>query len=226
MKLLLVEDERSLSKALVQILENHHYVVDAAYDGQEAMDYISMETYDGIIMDIMMPELNGYEVLQTMRQENNATPVLLLSAKSQVEDKVKGLDLGANDYLTKPFSKEELLARIRAMTRTQTVANDSELKMGNITLNQKTFELSNGTKSYKLANKEYQLLELLMLHPNQTFSTEHIFERIWGYDSDTDLQSVWVYIAYLRKKLNALDADVAIVAYRNRGYTIEEKAHD
>ena len=221
MKLLLVEDEKSLSNALKKILEANHYSVDVAYDGQEAMDYISLETYDGIIMDIMMPNMNGFEVLSAMRKAQNETPVLLLSAKSQVDDKVKGLDLGANDYLTKPFSKEELLARIRAMTRVQTTANDVLLKAGNITLNQTTFELSNGSKSFRLANKEYQVMELLMAHPKQAFSTEYIFERIWGYDSDTEVQTVWVYIAYLRKKLVALHATIQIVAHRNTGYTIE-----
>lgn len=227
MHLLLAEDERSLSKALVRILEYAHYTVDAVYDGQEALDYMEAEDYDGIILDIMMPEIDGIEVLRRFRALGKQTPVLLLTAKSEIDDKVEGLDSGANDYLTKPFDTKELLARIRAMTRIQTVAVDASLSFGNVLLNQKTFVLSNERAQFTLANKEYQIMELLMSNPGHVIATQRIFEKIWGYDSDTEINVVWVYISYLRKKLNKMQADILIKAHRNVGYSLEKKAaHD
>ncbi len=227
MHLLLAEDERSLSKALVRILEYAHYTVDAVYDGQEALDYMEAEDYDGIILDIMMPEIDGIEVLRRFRALGKQTPVLLLTAKSEIDDKVEGLDSGANDYLTKPFDTKELLARIRAMTRIQTVAVDASLSFGNVLLNQKTFVLSNERAQFTLANKEYQIMELLMSNPGHVIATQRIFEKIWGYDSDTEINVVWVYISYLRKKLNQMQADILIKAHRNVGYSLEKKAtHD
>lgn len=227
MHLLLAEDERSLSKALVRILEYAHYTVDAVYDGQEALDYMEAEDYDGIILDIMMPEIDGIEVLRRFRALGKQTPVLLLTAKSEIDDKVEGLDSGANDYLTKPFDTKELLARIRAMTRIQTVAVDASLSFGNVSLNQKTFVLSNERAQFTLANKEYQIMELLMSNPGHVIATQRIFEKIWGYDSDTEINVVWVYISYLRKKLNQMQADILIKAHRNVGYSLEKKAaHD
>ncbi len=227
MHLLLAEDERSLSKALVRILEYAHYTVDAVYDGQEALDYMETEEYDGIILDIMMPEIDGIEVLRRFRALGKQTPVLLLTAKSEIDDKVEGLDSGANDYLTKPFDTKELLARIRAMTRIQTAAVDASLSFGNVSLNQKTFVLSNAQAQFTLANKEYQVMELLMSNPGHVIATQRIFEKIWGYDSDTEINVVWVYISYLRKKLNQMQADILIKAHRNVGYSLEKKAaHD
>ena len=227
MHLLLAEDERSLSKALVRILEYAHYTVDAVYDGQEALDYMETEEYDGIILDIMMPEIDGIEVLRRFRALGKHTPVLLLTAKSEIDDKVEGLDSGANDYLTKPFDTKELLARIRAMTRIQTAAVDASLSFGNVSLNQKTFVLSNAQAQFTLANKEYQVMELLMSNPGHVSATHRIFEKIWGYDSDTEINVVWVYISYLRKKLNQMQADILIKAHRNVGYSLEKKvAHD
>lgn len=227
MHLLLAEDERSLSKALVRILEYAHYTVDAVYDGQEALDYMEAEDYDGIILDIMMPEIDGIEVLRRFRALGKQTPVLLLTAKSEIDDKVEGLDSGANDYLTKPFDTKELLARIRAMTRIQTVAVDASLSFGNVLLNQKTFVLSNERAQFTLANKEYQIMELLMSNPGHVIATQRIFEKIWGYDSDTEINVVWVYISYLRKKLNQMQTDILIKAHRNVGYSLEKKAaHD
>jgi two-component system response regulator ArlR len=221
MRLLLAEDERSLSKALVKILEHSNYSVDAVYDGAEALDYLEAGNYDGAILDIMMPKMNGLEVLKKVRESGSTLPVIMLTAKSEVDDKVAGLDLGANDYLTKPFEPKELLARIRAMTRTQTAATDSVLKCGNISLDRASFELSGEYKSYRLANKEFQVMELLMSNPDKLISTERIFEKIWGYDSDAEINTVWVYISYLRKKLAALDANIRIKATRNVGYSIE-----
>ena len=224
MRILLAEDERSLSRAVAALLEKHNYSVDAVYDGQEALDYLESGNYDGVVLDIMMPRLDGLEVLRRLRQAGNPIPVLLLTARSEVADKVAGLDLGANDYLTKPFSTAELMARIRAMTRSQAGGQvSSRLSFGNITLDQTTFELSSPSGSFRLANKEYQMMELLLRNPRQLIPSERFLERIWGYDSEVELNVVWVYISYLRKKLSALQADVQIKATRNAGYSLEEQ---
>ncbi len=225
MRLLLAEDERSLSRALVKILEHSNYSVDAVYDGEEALDYLDAGNYDGVILDIMMPKIDGLSVLQTIRKKGNRIPVLLLTAKAEIDDRVKGLDLGANDYLTKPFAPPELLARIRAMLRVQSEQQtDSSLHVGNITLDTTSYELSSPSGSFRLANKEYQMMELLMRHPRQVVSTEQFMDRIWGYDSEAEINVVWVYISYLRKKLTALKADVSIKATRNVGYSLEVQA--
>ena len=221
MRLLLAEDEKSLSRALIKILEHGKYSVDAVYDGEEALDYLESGEYDGVILDIMMPKKDGLEVLHTIRKQGNTVPVLLLTAKSEIDDKVKGLDLGANDYLTKPFAPPELLARIRAMTRTMSSQLDSSLRVGNITLNTSSYELSSPSDSFRLANKEFQMMEMLMSNPKQLISTERFMEKIWGYDSEAEINVVWVYISYLRKKLSALNANVAIKATRNAGYSLE-----
>lgn len=223
MRILLAEDERSLSRAIIALLEKHNYSADAVYDGQEALDYLEAENYDAVILDIMMPKLDGLSVLQMLRERGSQMPVLLLTAKSEVEDKVTGLDSGANDYLTKPFATAELLARIRAMTRTQSTQTDSRMSFGNITLNQTTYELSSPSGSFRLANKEYQMMELLLRNPRQLIPSERFLEKIWGYDSDVELNVVWVYISYLRKKLTALQADIQIKATRNAGYSLEKK---
>jgi len=224
MRLLLAEDEKALSKALATILERNKYSVDAAYDGQEALEYLAAGNYDGVILDIMMPKVDGITVLREIRKKGNLIPVLLLTAKSEVDDKVLGLDAGANDYLTKPFNARELLARIRAMTRTQTAQADSRLKIGNVTLDRATYELSTPSGSYRLANKEFQMMEMLMANPKNLISSERFMEKIWGYDSEAEINVVWVYISYLRKKLSALHANIQIKAMRNAGYTLEEMA--
>lgn len=223
MHILLVEDERSLSRALKALLEKNHYLIDAVYDGEEALDYASVENYDAIVMDIMMPKMDGITVLRTLRNQHNETPVLLLTAKSEVEDKVQGLDSGANDYLTKPFATAELLARIRAMTRKETVHASSTMTFGNVSLSTSTFELSTPSGSFQLANKEYQLMQLLLRNPKQVISTEQILENIWGLESEADNNVVWVYLSYLRKKLSALHADIEIKATRNMGYSLVKK---
>ena len=224
MRILLAEDERSLSRAVVALLEKNNYAADAVYDGEEALAYLETGNYDGVILDIMMPKLDGLEVLRRLRERGDPVPVLLLTARSEVEDKVAGLDMGANDYLTKPFSTAEFMARIRAMTRSQAVGQvTSRLTFGNITLDQATFELSSPQGSYRLANKEYQMMELLLRNPRQIIPAERFLERIWGYDSDVELNVVWVYISYLRKKLAALQADIQIRATRNVGYSLEER---
>ena len=223
MRLLLAEDELALSRAITAILKKNNYEVDAMYDGEAALDWLSANNYDGAVLDIMMPKLDGISVLRRVRAAGNDLPILLLTAKSEVDDKVIGLDAGANDYLTKPFAARELLARIRAMTRAQSAQNSSEMRMGNIRLNRATFELSSPTDSFRLAGKEFQMMELLLSNPRHLISTERFMERIWGQDSDAEINIVWVYISYLRKKLAALGADIQIKATRNAGYSLEEK---
>lgn len=222
MRLLLCEDERSLSRAIETILKRNNYSVDAVYNGKDALDYITVGNYDGIILDIMMPIMDGIQVLKEIRAKKINTPVLILTAKSEIDDKVKGLDSGANDYLTKPFDARELLARIRAMTRETDRQSDSKLRLGNIVLDCASYELSSPSGSYKLANKEFQMMEMLMKNPKRLISTELFMEKIWGYDTDSEISVVWVYISYLRKKLLALDADIQIRAQRNSGYSLEE----
>ncbi|MBS6956044.1 MAG: response regulator transcription factor [Enterocloster asparagiformis] len=224
MRLLLAEDERELSNALVAILKHSNYTVDAVYDGQEALEYLASQDYDGVILDIMMPKTDGITVLKTIRRQGNMVPVIILTAKSEIDDRVLGLDSGANDYLTKPFAARELLARIRAMTR-QAGAGDSCLSFGSLTLNRATYELSSPSGCFRLANKEFQMMELLLSNPRHVVSTERFMEKIWGYDSEAELSVVWVYISYLRKKLAALNAGVQIRASRNVGYSLEER-HD
>ncbi len=221
MRLLLCEDEKELSNALVKILKHYNYSVDAVYDGQEALYYLETENYDGVILDIMMPKVDGLTVLKRMRESGNLVPVILLTAKSQVDDKVAGLDMGANDYLSKPFETKELLARIRAMTRIIAGQSSSVIKVGDLSLNTKTYELFTKEKSFKLASKEFQMMEMLMINSGHIISTERFLEKVWGYDSETELNTVWVYISYLRKKLKALKTNVSIKATRGTGYSLE-----
>ncbi|MCC8140369.1 MAG: response regulator transcription factor [Lachnospiraceae bacterium] len=222
MRLLLAEDEQALSRALVAILERNNYSVDAVYDGEAALEYLEAGNYDGVILDILMPKKDGISVLRELRAKGSCVPVLLLTAKSEIDDKVLGLDAGANDYLTKPFHTKELLARIRAMTRTGSAQTSSLLQMGNVTLDRATFALSTPSGSFRLANKEFQMLELLMSNPGNLISSERFMEKIWGYDSEAEINVVWVYISYLRKKLTALHANIQIRATRNAGYSLEE----
>lgn len=221
MKLLYAEDEISMSEAVVDILTYHKYTVDAVYDGADALAYAEAEPYDGIILDIMMPKMSGMEVLQKLRQGGCRTPILLLTAKAEVEDRIQGLDMGADDYLPKPFAMGELLARVRAMLRRREEFTPDILQCGNISLNLQSYELSGNGRSVVLPKLEYQLMELLMLNKGIYLSTEDLLTRIWGYDTDAELGTVWVYISYLRKRLSALKANVVIQAKRNVGYTLE-----
>lgn len=224
MRVLLAEDEVSLSKALKVILERNNYSVDQVYDGEEALSFLSADNYDCLILDLMMPKVDGITVLKTMRKEGNMLPVIILTAKSEVDDKVLGLDSGANDYLTKPFNSRELLARIRAITRSkENNEGDSILKMGNTILMRDTFILKTDSGETRLQSKEFQILELLMQNKNKLISTERLMEKIWGFDSEAEINVVWVYISNLRKKLASLDSNVEIKATRNAGYTLEEK---
>lgn len=221
MKLLYAEDEISMSEAIVDILEYHNYTVDAVYDGDAALEYARTEQYDGIILDIMMPYRSGLEVLKMLRREGRRTPVLLLTARSEVEDRITGLDSGADDYLPKPFDMGELLARVRSMLRRKEDYTPSVLTFGNISLDSRSFELKGKEGSVFLPKLEYQLMELLMLNKGIYLSTEDILVKVWGYDTDVEIGVVWVYISYLRKKLAELNADIVIKAKRNIGYTLE-----
>ncbi len=221
MRILLAEDERSLSKALKAILTKSNYSVDCVFDGEEAVSYAMASEYDLVILDIMMPKQDGISALKEIRSKGNSVPVLMLTAKAEIDDKVEGLDSGANDYLTKPFATKELLARIRVLTRQPQSAGDNILKFGNLTLDRGSFELSSPKGKYRLAGKEFQMMEMLMMNPGILISTEKFMDKIWGIDSEADISTAWTYISYLRKKLTALEADVQIKAVRNSGYTLE-----
>ena len=224
MRLLYAEDEKSLAKAVSTILIRNNYSVDVVYDGLSALDYLATENYDGVILDVMMPKLDGIQVLKRMRENGDRTPVLLLTAKSEIDDRVSGLDSGANDYLTKPFDMKELLARIRAMTRIQSVQTDKTLTCGKVSLDCSSYDLTGPGGSCKLAGKEFQMMEMLMRNPRKLISTEHFMDRVCGYDSEAELNTVWVYISMLRKKLKAIDADIEIKAQRGAGYYLEGQA--
>ncbi len=223
MKLLLAEDEKELSNALVAILKHSSYTVDAVYDGQDALDYILSSEYDGIILDIMMPGLEGTEVLRQIREKGISTPVLFLTAKSEIDDRIKGLDLGADDYLTKPFDMGELLARIRAMTRRKTDYSPNNLSCGNLQLDRATYELSTPDhEPIRLVGREFQMLEMLMENPGRVISVDSFMDHIWS-DGEADVNVVWVYISNIRKKLTQLDADCEIKASRGVGYSMVVK---
>ena len=220
MRILIVEDEKALSRVLVKIFEKNYYSVDAVYNGQEALDYIATGNYDIVLMDVMMPVMDGITALKKIRADGNQIPVLLLTAKSEVDDKVIGLDSGANYYITKPFDIKELLAAVRAITRKEE-QTDNRLHFGNITLDTSTYELASDTDSVKLTNKEFQMMEIFMSNPKILVSADTLMERIWGYDSDSEINVVWAYISYLRKKLKNLNANFTIKSSRNSGYSLE-----
>ena len=220
MRILIVEDEKALSRVLVKIFEKNYYSVDAVYNGQEALDYIATGNYDIVLMDVMMPVMDGITALKKIRADGNQIPVLLLTAKSEADDKVIGLDSGANYYITKPFDTKELLAAVRAITRKEE-QTDNRLHFGNITLDTSTYELASDTDSVKLTNKEFQMMEMFMSNPKILVSADTLMERIWGYDSDSEINVVWAYISYLRKKLKNLNANFTIKSSRNSGYSLE-----
>ena len=221
MRILLAEDEKALARAVAKIFEKNNYSVDVVYNGEDALDYIEAGNYDAAVLDIMMPKMDGITMLKKVREAGNQIPILMLTAKAEIDDKVLGLDSGANDYLAKPFDSRELLARVRSITRTRAEV-DSKLTMGNITLDRASYELSSPTGKFKLANKEYQMMELFLSNPHHLISADRFMEKIWGYDSDAEINVVWVYISYLRKKLTALKANVQIKASRNAGYSLED----
>ena len=221
MRILLAEDEVSLARAVVRILEKSNYSAEAVHNGLDALQFLESGEYDLAILDIMMPKMDGITVVKKLRQQGKNIPIIMLTAKSEIDDKVLGLDSGANDYMTKPFDAKELLARIRVLTRGQHLA-DSRLHFGNISLDRASFTLSSPSGSFRLANKEFQMMEILLSNPRNLVSSERLMERIWGYETDAEINVVWVYISYLRKKLASLNANVQIKSSRNAGYTLEE----
>lgn len=222
MRILIVEDEISLADAITAILKKEQYFVDAVYDGRDGLDYALSGIYDLILLDIMLPKMNGLDVLREIRKNNISTPVMLLTARTQVNDKIQGLDCGADDYLTKPFNKGELLARIRALTRRKGEIPSNELVFGDIILNQSTYELICGGLNVKLGAKEFKIMQMLMFAPKSIISKDEFIEKIWGYDSEAEYNSIEVYISFLRKKLGAIKSTVQIKASRGIGYYIEE----
>ena len=222
MRILLAEDDKSLSHAIETILKKNNYAVDVVFNGRDALAYLKSDLYDAVILDIMMPYIDGITVLKTVRKNNNHVPILLLTAKHQIEDKVEGLDAGANDYLTKPFDFRELLARLRCIMRVPEVQNSNTLRIGNVTLDDVTCVLSTPLGSYQLANKEFQMMKLFMSSPGQIISADRFLEKIWDMDSSAEMNTVWTYVSYLRRKLEAIFANVQITTKRNLGYALEE----
>ena len=212
MRILVADDEPEMTRVLEALLTREHFSVDVVHDGQ------------AVVQGVMMPKMDGIEVLRALRAENVSTPVLLLTAKSQVEDRIAGLDSGADDYLPKPFHNGEFLARVRALTRRGQAYTPSVLTCGNIALDCSTFELRCGASSLRLGSKEFQMLELLLRRKGRCISTEEFMERIWGYDSEAEINVVWAYVSYLRRKLEAVGANVHILARRGQGYFLEEDA--
>lgn len=223
MRLLIAEDDRDISKALVMILEKNNYSVDSVFNGKEAYEYAVSDNYDGIILDIMMPELDGIEVLTKLRSERISTPILLLTAKAEVDDRVAGLDAGADDYLAKPFAISELLARLRAMLRRKGEFQPDILEFKSVTLNKATYELGYNDKYVRLASREFQMLEMLMKMPGQVIPTDQFMDKIWGWDSEVEVSIVWVYISNLRKKFATIQAPIEIHAIRGGGYCMGAK---
>lgn len=221
MRILLAEDERPLARALVRIFEKNNCSADAVHNGVDALAYLEAGNYDVAVLDIMMPKMDGLTALKKLRAAGNQIPVLLLTARAEVDDRVLGLDSGANYYLTKPFDTKELMATLRAITRTQTEVSN-KLTVGNVTLDRSTYELISPKGSFRLANKEFQMAEMLLSAPRQIIPAERFMEKIWGFDSEAEINIVWTYVSYLRKKLSALEADVTIKSTRNIGYSLEE----
>ena len=223
MKILIAEDDASLRRVLTAMLERNQYTVDAVDNGGEALEYLRCGVYDGAVLDIMMPVMDGVSVLAAARREKISTPVLLLTAKAEIDDKVAGLDAGANDYLTKPFDMRELLARLRVLTRQETVQNSSIISFGNVTLDTGSFLLTAPAGSIQLANKEYQTMLLFLRNPGTVISSDRILENIWSPDSRAEENTVWTYISYLRRKLEAIGSNVEIRNKRGCGYVLEGK---
>ena len=222
MRIRIAEDEVTIARALKVMLEKNKYAVDMVHNGNDALDYIRATAYDALILDIMMPEKDGIEVLKAARAEGNTTPALFLTAKAEVADRVAGLDAGADDYLPKPFAASEFLARVRALTRRSNIYASSALSFGNVTLDCSQYLLKTAFEEVRLNNKEYQLMELFFRHPRQVFSSEHLMEKVWGLDSEADMDVVWTYIGFLRKKLRQTGAEIEIRTIRGAGYALEE----
>ena len=223
MQVLVVEDEKRLAEALQQILTEKKYMVDIAFDGSDGLDMAMSGIYDIIILDVMLPKMNGLQVAQRLRKEKISTPILMLTAKDQISDKVTGLDVGADDYMTKPFSPDELFARVRALTRRQGEVVLDELSFDGLLLNLSTCDLSSGNKSVHLNYKEFEIMKILMQNPQSVTPKEDLIVKVWGYDSNAVDNNVEVYISFLRKKLDFINAHVEIVSLRKVGYRLEVK---
>ena len=221
MRILIAEDDPKLLKSLVHIFELNHYAVDGVDNGTHAFDYASTGEYDGMVLDIMMPGMDGITLLKKLRAKGVNIPALFLTAKTEVSQRIEGLDAGADDYLPKPFSTGELLARVRAMLRRKDNFTPNILSMGDVHLNCSTYELFYGDKSQPLSGKEFQLMEMLLLNPNNIVTTEQLITHIWGWDTNVDTSVVWVHLSNIRKKLDALSAPIAIRFVRNAGYVLE-----
>lgn len=221
MRLLIAEDEADLAEALGAFFEKNHFSVDIVHDGRAACDYAEAGAYDAMVLDVMMPYMDGFAVLRTLRERGDKTPILMLTARGETRDRVTGLDLGADDYLPKPFEPDELLARVRALLRRSDTYRPSVLSLGNLSLDPATGELSCGTKRVRLSGREFQLMELFLRSPGMLFSAERLMEKIWGWDSEAEISVVWVNISNLRKKLKAIGSTVQISASRGLGYLLE-----
>ena len=221
MRVLIAEDEVATAKALKMLLEKAKYSVDIVHNGNDAWDYVREGSYEVIVLDIMMPGMSGLEVLSLIRANHMPTPVLMLTAKAELEDRVAGLDAGADDYLPKPFATSELIARIKALGRRSENYSDSLQEAGNLVLDSNRYEMRVGSNSVSLTNKEFQLMELFILHPAYVFSTNHLMEKIWGYNTDSGIDVVWTHIGYVRKKLRSIGANVEIKTIRGAGYALE-----
>ncbi len=221
MRLLLAEDEMALSRVLVTILEKNDYSVEAVYDGASALRHLETEIFDGAILDVMMPGVDGITVLKTLRKNGNRMPVMLLTARSEVEDRVAGLDSGANDYLPKPFDTRELLARIRVMMRIQSMQADEISSIGNIQLNHATLEIGTERSSFRLSGKEFQMMKIFMDSPGIPIPADMLLDKVWGTGSEENRETVWAYISFLRNKLKALYADVGIYTVDKESYRLE-----
>lgn len=223
MKLLLIEDELQLSDALSQLLHKNKYSVDAVYDGEDGLNYALSGIYDLIILDIMLPKLNGVDVLKELRKNNISTPVLLLTAKGEITDRVTGLDAGADDYLVKPFDANELLARLRALSRRKTeIINDNALSFGDLTLNLSNYDLKTSSESIRLTLKEFDILKYFMERPNLIVTKDDLITKVWGFDSEAEYNNIEVYISFLRKKLTYLKSNSKISTLRGIGYKLEK----
>lgn len=222
MRILVIEDEVFLSEALTELLKKNKYTVDAVYNGSDGLEYGLTGIYDIIILDIMLPKMNGLDVLRALRNNSISTPVMLLTAKSEVQDKIEGLDTGADDYLTKPFSVGELLARIRAMNRRKGEYLGEILSFRDLSLNKSTYALVCSNQSIKLSTKEYQIMEILLSNPKQIIPKELFVEKIWGYECEPEYNSIEVYISFIRKKMNLINTTVKIATFRGVGYFLEE----
>ena len=222
MRLLIAEDELDLAEALEVFFTKNQFTVDVVNDGASAYDYASADEYDAIILDVMMPKMNGIEVLRRLRADGNSTPVMMLTAKAQKDDRIEGFDLGADDYLPKPFEPDELISRVRAILRRRQVYKPSILTFGDVSLNPASDMLECTTgKSARLSGREFQVMELFLHSPKTVLSADRIMERVWGWDSDAEINVVWVHISNLRKKLKSIGSKVTIHANRGLGYILE-----